>query len=803
MAGRILLDIANPSLDANGKVDAGATLTFYENGTTTLQSVYTDATLATPLANPLPCDAAGRFVPVWAANGLAYSVAWSPTGAAQITFDNITPLGDSGSSASTEFYTNDQAYATPMAADAAATAAGGALIFNSHYALTADTTFNAPIVRFSGAALLTRGAHVLTFNGIVDAPETQIFDVSATPVTFSKYQAEIKVAWFGVKADDFLHMYGNPVNPFATDDTVAWEAAYASEQLLTAAAEIIWPKGVSKVSANLFCASHFTTVGSNDYGLTGVKQRGHGPWSSVMQSYLATGTMLTIGDVAPPAVVHGNNGFSISNLGFSSAGTETLLVEDNYCRNFAVENCAFIGGNDMQLNLGRSQDVYIAHNSFDGYTEVGTGGFTTYKTSGGVAFVPDLTGAVAGPSFMHHNLVKDFRNSTHTAYGVKILAGGGHRIESNEIGNNDISLDDEFSGNLIAHNRFESSGIHFTATQAGGNVGNGTVSFPAGATITQSSAYAGGTGYIFTFTSATTASVIDPNGAALAAMTVGTPYVVSGLNFLFTAGSIPWAAGDIETLMGAGDSCLLVGATTRVSEGQYILNRFSPDNAGNLPMMNFVSFSRSTVDGNYFVNPIGVVAYFSADNNNEAFSFVQSEGIDCRLQVSDLGLNGKMQAHDNIENTGTPYWAQFQAGPSTPTTLATTPNVRNLKSADTNNAAGAVSITNFLGGYNGMSLTLRIRDNNTTIVHGGSIFLLNGANTTFSSGDVMLFVANTFVSVGGAPVWVQIPYYVKAPVPAAGGTITVASGSANNATTTGWIELSPGVNVPYIINTKP
>lgn len=94
MAGRIILGIANPALDSNGQVDATATLTFYENGTTVLQSIYSDFALLTPLPNPLSCDAAGRFPIIWSPVGNLYSVKWTPTGAAPITYDDIEPSND-------------------------------------------------------------------------------------------------------------------------------------------------------------------------------------------------------------------------------------------------------------------------------------------------------------------------------------------------------------------------------------------------------------------------------------------------------------------------------------------------------------------------------------------------------------------------------------------------------------------------------------------------------------------------------------------------------------------------------------
>lgn len=89
MAGRIILGIFNPALDANGAVAAGATLTFYQNLTTTFQAIYSAADLLTPLANPLTCDAAGRFPQIWAPASSTYSVKVSIPGEAPVTYDNI------------------------------------------------------------------------------------------------------------------------------------------------------------------------------------------------------------------------------------------------------------------------------------------------------------------------------------------------------------------------------------------------------------------------------------------------------------------------------------------------------------------------------------------------------------------------------------------------------------------------------------------------------------------------------------------------------------------------------------------
>jgi hypothetical protein len=92
MAGRLILDACNPALTAGGAVDAGATLTFYRGDGVTLQNVYSDATLGAALSNPLACDSAGRFVPVWAPLGSSYVVTWTPSSDSPITFNDIVPF---------------------------------------------------------------------------------------------------------------------------------------------------------------------------------------------------------------------------------------------------------------------------------------------------------------------------------------------------------------------------------------------------------------------------------------------------------------------------------------------------------------------------------------------------------------------------------------------------------------------------------------------------------------------------------------------------------------------------------------
>jgi len=63
-----------PALDANGIVVAGASLTFYRSATSTLETIYADAELTTPLANPLTANAAGVWPPIYIDNSKTYRV---------------------------------------------------------------------------------------------------------------------------------------------------------------------------------------------------------------------------------------------------------------------------------------------------------------------------------------------------------------------------------------------------------------------------------------------------------------------------------------------------------------------------------------------------------------------------------------------------------------------------------------------------------------------------------------------------------------------------------------------------------
>ena len=90
MAGRLIIEVAQPALDSNGNLINGSTLEFYDAVTLLPKNVYSSAALTTSLGSTV--TASGGFFPeIWAADGEAYRVVWkNASGSTLRTMDNIT-----------------------------------------------------------------------------------------------------------------------------------------------------------------------------------------------------------------------------------------------------------------------------------------------------------------------------------------------------------------------------------------------------------------------------------------------------------------------------------------------------------------------------------------------------------------------------------------------------------------------------------------------------------------------------------------------------------------------------------------
>jgi hypothetical protein len=192
MAGRIILGIANPALNANGVVDTGATETFYQNLTTTLQTIYADHALLTPLPNPLPCDAAGRFPMVWAADLTLFSVKWTPTGASPITYDYIQPQ-DPASVAGQVLgtATNDNAAAGYVGEYIEATNSSGTSVTTNVATNLATLSLTAGDWDVDGIVCLVAAgpssiSQALGWSSVSSATQPAVYKLASSPIPFNQ-----------------------------------------------------------------------------------------------------------------------------------------------------------------------------------------------------------------------------------------------------------------------------------------------------------------------------------------------------------------------------------------------------------------------------------------------------------------------------------------------------------------------------------------------------------------------------------------------------------------------------------------
>lgn len=255
MAGRLILDLPNPSLTATGKVDSGATLTYYLNGTTTLQGIFADAGLLTPLnqngGTGITCDAAGRFPIVWAPDNTSYSVKWQPTGVAPITFDDITPTATARRPSKLTYLSEFDSLAD---ADAYVFANGRILGIDQDVTLTADTTLTSDVRACGG--IITTGGHNLTITGTFAADvDSPVFEHAGTGIIDLQNCSEISLGWYSPYADG------------ATADDAA--IARAHKTLYAAkGGDLIWPRSRSGYK----CGTIATDVCQYSGG-TGIKHR--------------------------------------------------------------------------------------------------------------------------------------------------------------------------------------------------------------------------------------------------------------------------------------------------------------------------------------------------------------------------------------------------------------------------------------------------------------------------------------------------------------------------------------------------
>jgi len=176
-------------LDNNGAIVSGAKLFTYASGTTTKLDTYTDATLATPNANPVVCDSAGRATVFLSATAYKFTLAPStdtdPPTAAYWSVDNVGAvayistdldvLGTAGEALSA----NDAVYVSD---------GSGGLTAGRWYKTDSDNTYSSTLpqaVGFAPSAIASAAAGSIRMSGrltgLAGLTPGSTYYVSATP----------------------------------------------------------------------------------------------------------------------------------------------------------------------------------------------------------------------------------------------------------------------------------------------------------------------------------------------------------------------------------------------------------------------------------------------------------------------------------------------------------------------------------------------------------------------------------------------------------------------------------------------
>lgn len=187
-AGRLIIEGWMPALDASANPYPGAKITFYENGTTDLTTVYADYDLTTPLTNPVIANSAGQFPSVFADASLLFSVKVETTdGALLVARDDVRAIGvgDGGSGVFGPLlsaFGGDPEGAIDSAEFLAAADDEGQTVqvINGSFRIGSDLTVESPVNIPRGGKLVIPDGVTLTLAGGVTAGLYQIFETEGT-----------------------------------------------------------------------------------------------------------------------------------------------------------------------------------------------------------------------------------------------------------------------------------------------------------------------------------------------------------------------------------------------------------------------------------------------------------------------------------------------------------------------------------------------------------------------------------------------------------------------------------------------
>jgi hypothetical protein len=178
MAGLLIVPGLWPVFDANGDPVSGATINFYQAGTTTPKAVYSDGTLATSLGTSLTTNAAGEPTTLagavarlwWAADAASFDIqvtagaatrTWSGVFASTYSGNVFVTLEQFGGGISKTGAQNNAAYTAARAASGIICLGSGEYTFASRITLQSNTTILGDSSRTSVMKIANTSDHMI------------------------------------------------------------------------------------------------------------------------------------------------------------------------------------------------------------------------------------------------------------------------------------------------------------------------------------------------------------------------------------------------------------------------------------------------------------------------------------------------------------------------------------------------------------------------------------------------------------------------------------------------------------------
>ncbi len=376
MANQALIN-PNRALDSNAYAVPGATATFYQTGTTTLITVYSDEDGTVATTNPVVADGNGIF-PQTFFNGEAKVVVKDADGATLWTIDPCPST--SGTSTGASNVTFSPTVALPQTNAQAAIEAAAALAISGASDFGLGITGNAPTISNIDATAQASGVYRFT------AASTGTFPSGITASTTGLVRIDRQTS---AEAIMYLRAAGGArfyVRHLAATTWGAWQGQIDPETLVTSSETIAANDNDTAIPTSAAVIDYVASVST-------VKARVNFDGRQIAGTYSRTGTLVTVTQSG-----HGLSTGHIVTLNFTSGtatdGTYTITVVD--ANTYTVTDSA---SGSTSGNLNRDMAIRSSFN-VSSVVRNGAGQYTiTFTTAMGNA---DYTVCGIGRGFTNH-----------------------------------------------------------------------------------------------------------------------------------------------------------------------------------------------------------------------------------------------------------------------------------------------------------------------------------------------------------------------------------------------------------------